>query len=89
MNLYYNEDFSLAEISEHTNTSRQAIFDVIKRCNKLLLEYEQKLKLLERFTKVKISKDFILNKLQDIEKSCNDTNVSLNINEIINEINNI
>ena len=48
MELYYNEELSLAEIAELNNTSRQAIHDLIKRCYKQFLAYESKLNLLEK-----------------------------------------
>ena len=48
MELYYNEDLSLAEIAELNNTSRQAIHDLIKRCYKQFLSYESKLCLLKK-----------------------------------------
>jgi uncharacterized protein len=48
MELYYNEDLSLAEIAELNNTSRQAIHDLIKRCYKQFLSYESKLNLLNK-----------------------------------------
>ena len=48
MELYYNDDLSLAEIEELNNTSRQAIHDLIKRCYKQILSYEDKLNLLKK-----------------------------------------
>lgn len=73
MDLYFNDDLSLAEISEITNTSRQAVFDTIKRCEKSLLDYESKLKLFSRNEKLKEVKDAILSKLTNInEKTKND-----------------
>lgn len=48
MEIYYNDDLSLAEIAEINHTSRQAIHDLIKRCCKLLRSYEGKLNLLQK-----------------------------------------
>lgn len=48
----YN-DLSLSEIAEEQGISRQGVHDLIKRCDRLLLDYESKLHLVERFAKAK------------------------------------
>ena len=64
MELYYNEDLSLAEIAELNNTSRQAIHDLIKRCYKQFLSYEEKLNLLKKSFK---QEEIIINLLNDLK----------------------
>ncbi|UCZ51751.1 putative DNA-binding protein [Bacillus shivajii] len=49
MSMYYLDDWSLGEIAEHFEVSRQAVYDNIKRTEALLEEYEEKLKLLHRY----------------------------------------
>lgn len=47
------EDLSLAEIAAAEGISRQAVHDVIRRCNKALEDYESKLHLVEKFLHIK------------------------------------
>ncbi len=49
MSMYYLDDWSLGEIAENFDVSRQAVYDNIKRTEALLEEYEQKLQLLTRY----------------------------------------
>ena len=49
MNYYYYEDFSLSEIAELNKTTRSAIYDSIKKSNIMLENYENKLKLLQKY----------------------------------------
>ncbi|PYZ93174.1 hypothetical protein CR194_08215 [Salipaludibacillus keqinensis] len=51
MSMYYLDDWSLGEISDHFGISRQAVYDNIKRTEALLEEYEDKLQLLSRYEK--------------------------------------
>ena len=45
--LYFNYDLSLTEIAEEIGISRQAVYDHIKRTEKLLFEYEEKLQMVK------------------------------------------
>ena len=40
--LHYNEDLSLYEIAEHSGVSRQAVWDIIRRAETIMLETERK-----------------------------------------------
>lgn len=46
---YIQEDYSISEIAEEMEISRQAVHDAVKRITKQLRGYEEKLGLLERF----------------------------------------
>src|SRR5690625_283581 len=49
MELYYREDYSLGEISEKCNVSRQAVYDNIRTTEQLLKTYEKKIQLYDKF----------------------------------------
>jgi predicted DNA-binding protein YlxM (UPF0122 family) len=59
--MYYWEDLSLAEISEHTGTSRQGVRELIVRTGDELREYEKALRLYEK-------EKILLNIAERIEK---------------------
>lgn len=49
MELYYLDDWSLGEIAEQYEVSRQAVYDNIRRTESMLEEYEEKLSLFSKF----------------------------------------
>ena len=48
-----SEDLSLSELAEEYGISRQGVHDLIKRCDKTLQEYEDKLHLIAKFQQTK------------------------------------
>lgn len=49
LHMHYENDWSLSEIASIMKTSRQAVYDLLKRSESLLEEYEQKLGLVDKF----------------------------------------
>ena len=52
MDLYYNEDFSLSEISDQIGISRQGVRDIIKKSEEELLFFEEKLGFAAKLLKI-------------------------------------
>ena len=64
--LYYNDDLSLAEIAENEGITRQGVRDSIKRAEAQLLEMEERLGLCKRFREMQEGLDRIIEAAQDI-----------------------
>lgn len=58
---YVWNNYSLAEIAVQQQITRQGVYDIIRRCRTKLREYEEKLRLVEKFQLTK-------EKLQQIER---------------------
>ena len=86
VDLYYNQDLSLGEIAEEFNISRQAVYDMLKRTEKLLYQYEEKIGFVN-LLKIKNKKILeILDKLIDLEKNLDLSSYSEQLQKQINEI---
>lgn len=77
----YN-DMSLSEIADEHGISRQGVHDLIKRCDKSLAEYENRLHLVEKFSKTKEK----IQALKDVLETLEDRAVSQKLETLINEI---
>ena len=86
---YYNNDLSLAEIAENINITRQGVRDVIKKGEKRLLNYEEKLKFMKKtlYQKKKIEK--ILLELTKIRNDSSDKQIDKTLKDIKKELNNL
>ncbi|YCA09514.1 putative DNA-binding protein [Bacillus sp. AK128] len=68
MVLYYLDDYSLGEIAEEYQISRQAVYDNIKRTEAMVEEYEKKLHLLEKFQKRQAIIKELKSEIHDVEQ---------------------
>jgi hypothetical protein len=93
LDMHFNSDYSLGEIAEQLNISRQGVFDNIKRAKKSLVEFEKKLKLVSKFSTQKKKAEEALKLLRTIENeniTAEDTKtlkiIEKDISDIISEI---
>ena len=65
LELYYNEDYSLAEIAEEIGISRQGVRNVIKKAETELFFYEEKLGLAAKLKQVEGYSDALCRLAED------------------------
>lgn len=52
LSMYYEQDYAIVEIAQYFEVSKESVFDLIKRVNKKLVDYENKLKLFDKTTQI-------------------------------------
>ena len=82
---YVLNDLSLSEIASEEGTTRQAVNDMVQRCSKKLMDYENKLHLVEKFMCVKENVGQIHKLAKQFEES-KDESILKDIQEISNQI---
>ena len=68
LDLYYNEDLSLAEISDHLGITRQGVHDNIKRAETIMTDAENALGLLKKHKASKAAAEEILDIIAELEE---------------------
>lgn len=76
LDLHFNCDLSLAEISEHMKISRQGVYDNIRRGKNTLYRYEEKLGLARRFMEIRKGMEEVKTLLEEIRRNNGSSGVS-------------
>ena len=76
-------DLSLGEIAGEEGISRQGVADMVKRCDKKLRDYEDKLHLVDKFISIKSD----VEKIKELAVEFKETNDILIMNEIDKDFN--
>lgn len=87
LNDYYNNDLSLSEIAENNQITRQAVRDIIKKGEKKLFEYEEKLLFMKRMSNQEKTIEHVLSELTKIEKTSSDKKVAQILETVKKELN--
>ncbi len=84
---YYNNDLSLSEIAENNNITRQAVRDIIKKGEKKLFEYEEKLLFMKRTLNQEKKIEKVLVELTKIQNDYSDKQIASVLENIKKELN--
>ena len=83
---YYNEDLSLAEIAQNDGITRQGVRDIIKKGEKKLFEYEEKLLFMKKTMNQEKQIENILSQLNKIHEDSSDEKVNNILEEVKKEL---
>lgn len=84
---YYNNDLSLSEIAENNEITRQAVRDILKKGEKKLFEYEEKLMFMKRTLNQEKRIEKVLAELTKIQKNDSDKQIADVLENIKRELN--
>ncbi|NLY21565.1 MAG: DNA-binding protein [Tissierellia bacterium] len=82
--LYYLYDYSLNEIAEELNISKQGVSDNIKRASRNLENFEANLKLVDRFENTYEHVESMKQEINDLLKLSNDDEIDLRLKKLLN-----
>lgn len=84
---YYNNDLSLSEIAENNGITRQAVRDIIKKGEKKLFEYEEKLLFMKRMLNQEKKIEKVLLELTKIQQDYTDNEIASVLENVKKELN--
>ena len=84
---YYNNDLSLSEIAENNHITRQAVRDILKKGEKKLFEYEEKLMFMKRMLNQEKKIEKVLAELTKIQEDDTDKKIANILESVKKELN--
>ncbi len=84
---YYNNDLSLSEIAQNNNITRQAVRDILKKGEKKLFDYEEKMQLMRKTLNQEKKIEKVLMQLTKIQKDYSDKEIANVLENVKKELN--
>ena len=79
--LYYLDDYSLSEVAEYLDITRQGVFDTLKRSEEKLFNYEKQLGLVEKFESSQVE----IKTIRRLAMEINEIGIKTNNKDIISK----
>ena len=87
LNDYYNNDLSLAEIAENEEITRQAVRDNLKKGERKLFDYEEKLSIMKKNIMQEEQIANILSEINNLTENSTDTEIASVLEDVKNKLN--
>ena len=87
LNDYYNNDLSLAEIAENENITRQAVRDNLKKGERKLFNFEEKLEVMKKKRMQEEQIAIILSEINTLTQNSTDKEIEDVLEDVKNKLN--